>query len=239
MRAAVAELRETLTRRYPDALPLVYRTAPTVATGLDGLDGLLPNGGIPRGRLTVWVPGGGATAVLRHACRSVVRRGERAAWVDGERVVTGEAWPRGVVLVRPVTPESACSCAEELVRSGGFSLVVVSVDKSVLERKAARLGRAIREGGGGFVAVSGATALAHLRVASRIVIAETVWRQNPFGEPAGLDTVALRIEAQALGWGGRTFVRLPVRSRAARLGLDPLVDRRGGRGRVSGKGIPG
>jgi len=168
--------------------------------------------------------------VMRSACRSVLERGERAAWVDGGRTMAGDAWPRGAVLVRPASTESACGCAEELLRSGGFALVVLMVEEQRLERMASRLGRAVREGGGGFVAVSGATALAHLRITSRIVAEETVWRKNPFGEPAGLDAVVLRIEAHALGWGGRTVVRLPVHGRGVRVALDPLVDLRGRKG---------
>jgi len=235
MGSSVVELREALARQYPGALPLVYRTAPAVQTGLERLDRLLPSGGIPRGRVTVWVPGGGATAVLRSACRSVLGQGERAAWVDGDRTLAGDAWPEGAVLVRPVTAESACGCAEELLRSGGFALVVLMIEALRLERVAARLGRAVREGGGGFVAVSGVTTLAHLRITSRIAVEETVWRKNPFGEPASIDAVVLRIDAHSLGWSGRTVVRLPVRGRGGRVGLDPLVDRRGRKGDRRGR----
>ncbi|MCI0436378.1 MAG: hypothetical protein L0271_22455 [Gemmatimonadetes bacterium] len=228
MHSAVAEVREALARRFPGALPLEYRTTPVVPTGVAGLDRLLPNGGIPRGRLTVWAPGGGTTAVLRSACRSVVRSGGRAAWVDGDRTVSGEAWPEGVLLVRPRVAEAASGCAEELLRSGGFALVVLGAAGTKVERSLSRLGRAVREGGGGFVAVSSASSLAHLRIASRIVVGETIGRENPFGELAAIDSVVLVIEAQSLGWSGRTVARVRVHGTVQRIGLDPLlVDRRG------------
>ncbi|HUF26152.1 MAG TPA: hypothetical protein VMM18_04130, partial [Gemmatimonadaceae bacterium] len=88
MTSAVLDLRRSLAARFPDAQPLVYRTAAALPMGLPELDGLLPNGGLPRGRVTVWAPGGGATAVLRSACAAAVVRGERAAWVEvGDRLV--------------------------------------------------------------------------------------------------------------------------------------------------------
>ena len=47
--AALIELRQTLRQKFPDALPVSYRTAQPVATGIARLDGLLPSGGLPRG----------------------------------------------------------------------------------------------------------------------------------------------------------------------------------------------
>jgi len=82
-------LREALRNRFPNAEPVVYRTAGAVATGLDPLDGMLPGGGLPRGRLVVWSPGGAATAMMRSASHAVIGRGERAAWIDAQHAVTG------------------------------------------------------------------------------------------------------------------------------------------------------
>lgn len=225
--AAIQDLRETLAHRYPDAQPLRWGTAQAVGTGVERLDGLLPNGGLPRGRLTVWIPGGGATAVLRSACRSVVARGERSAWVDGAGLVVGDHWPAGPLLLRPSGPSEALECAEELARSGGFGLVVLSGDRG-LDRVIVRLGRAVRAGGGAFVALSREGSVAQLRVRSRLVEGSWRWRRDPFGEPVEAETVVVRVEAKSLGWQGRTEFRLPVLGHAARLALDPrLVDRRG------------
>ncbi|MGH7503733.1 MAG: hypothetical protein ACREL7_18560 [Longimicrobiales bacterium] len=227
MRTAVAELREALGQRFPGAQPLVYRTAGAVQTGIEVLDRELPNGGLPRGRLTVWRPGGGATAVMRSAMRSVVSNGERAAWIDVGGTITGDAWP-GALLIRPDGERSGFACAEEVLRCGGFALVVLAGVGRGLSRVAARLSHAQREGGGAFVAMGEESSLAHVRVASRILARETRWRRNAFGEETDVESVLVRVDAGALGWSGHVTFRLAVLSRGQRLALDPLlVDRRG------------
>ncbi len=239
---AVAGLREKLAERYPGALPLVYRTGAAVATGIGALDGLLPNGGIPRGRLTVWKPGGGATAVLRAACRAVVERGERAAWVDAAGVMQGDFWPMGPLLVRPPGEQEAMECVEELARCGGFGLVVLGAGGSgddagsFPDKMALRLGRAVRAGGGGLVVVRRDTSQAQLRMESHLLPASWEWKQGPFGEPVEPAAARLRVEAWSLGWSGRAEFRLPVLTRGARIAPDPLlVDRRGAPRRFSWK----
>jgi hypothetical protein len=230
MSAVVADLREALARRHPDALPVAYRTARPVATGIGALDGLLPNGGLPRGRLVAWAPGGGATAVLRTACRSVIERGERAAWVDGAGTLTADFWDAAVdpLLVRPAGEKEALACAEALLRSGGFALVVLTGAARGAGREAVRLSRAAKEGGGGFVALTEAATVAHLRVATKVPADGYAWRTNPFGEPVDVASAMVVVEASSLGWSGRTSFRLPVLTRRTRLALDPmLVDRRG------------
>lgn len=226
----VAELRETLARRHPDALPVAYRTAGAVSTGIAALDGVLPNGGLPRGRLVAWAPGGGATAVLRTACRTVVSRGERAVWVDGAGVLTSDFWDatRDPLLLRPAGEVEALACAEELLRSGGFALVVLSGVERGAGREAVRLSRAAKEGGGAFVAVTVEATVAHLRVSTRVAADGYAWRANPFGEAVDALSARVEVEASSMGWSDRVSFRLPVHVRGARLALDPmLVDRRG------------
>src|SRR5215218_748918 len=97
---SVAELRHALESRFPNAVPLPERTVPQIATGIDALDRILPGGGLPRGRLSVWVPGIGGAAVLRSACHRTVEEGERAAWIDETgRVLPGMQWA-GVLVAR-------------------------------------------------------------------------------------------------------------------------------------------
>ena len=60
--AALQELRQALEQRFPDAVPLGRGTAAAVGTGVAALDVLLPGGGLARGRLATWQPGGGSTA---------------------------------------------------------------------------------------------------------------------------------------------------------------------------------
>lgn len=227
MTTSLAILRESLARRFPDALPLAYRTAVTVASGIEALDALLPNGGFARGRLTVCAPGGGVTAILRAACENVVRRGERAAWVDGAGTVA-EVWPEGSLLVRPGGELEALQCAEELLRSGGFALVGLSGGGKAMAREAVRLVREAKKGGSAFVVVGAEVAVASLRLTSRLPPEGYCWRANPFGEPIELESVRVEVRAWSLGWSGRTTFSLPVHTRPLRMAPDPLiVDRRG------------
>src|SRR6185503_651515 len=144
MSSQVAALRALIQQRFPDATPLTStsgtaggaQTTEHVATGIAALDCILPNGGLPRGRLSVWQPRGGATAILRAACHAAAAQGERAAWIDGDSTVAGAFWTRdntfrvaesdGLFLVRPSSRLHALRAAEELLRSGGFSLLVLA-----------------------------------------------------------------------------------------------------------------
>ncbi len=222
---AVSRLRETLAERFPDAQPLVYRTADALATSIEELDRLLPGGGLPRGQLTVWRPGGGATAVLRAACMATVRRGERAAWVDAGGQIPETGWATGPLLLRPEAAQ-ALECAEELSRCGGFGLVILGPGPFEIP---VRLGRAVREGGGALVAVNADSSQARLRVESRLKPESWSWRRGPFGEPSDVESAVLKISAWTLGWSGQAEeFRLPVLTHGSRLALDPLlVDRRG------------
>lgn len=228
MSAALQDLRRALEHRFPDALPLAYGTVAAVSTGSPALDTLLPGGGLPRGRLTAWRPGGGATAVLRAACETAVRAGERAAWIDAGRIQGADFWRSGPLLVRPGSGVEALAIAEELLRSGGYGLVVLLGAGREAGREAVRLSRAARTGGAAFVAASEAVPVAPLRVTSRIPPGGYRWRCNPFGEPVQVVAVRLEVEATSLGWSGRTSLELPVRTYEQRLCPDPLlVDRRG------------
>ena len=231
MAVPLQELRRLLEGRFPDAVPVTYRTAGAVGTGLGELDRVLPGGGLPRGRLAAWAPGGGATAVLQAACLEAVRRGERAAWVDGAGVVAGEFWRGGPLLVRPAAGEgrgrAALAAAEELLRSGGFALVVVSGVEAV-GTEAVRLARAAREGGSALVMLTAGVPVAALRLRSRIAPDGYRWRRGPFGEPAEVEAVRLQVQATAMGWSARTELVLSVARHDLRLSLDPgLADRRG------------
>jgi hypothetical protein len=225
---ALDELRRALEQRFPDALPLGAGTAAGVGTGIEALDALLPGGGLARGRLTAWRPGGGVSAVLRSACEAAVRRGERAVWIDAAGVQGADFWRAGPLLVRPATAREALASAEELLRSGGFALVVLLGAGREAAHEAVRLSRAARAGGAAFVAGTAESAVAHLRVVSRIVPDGYRWRCDPFGELAEVVSVRLEVEASSLGWSGRTTFELPVRTYRPRLSSEPrLVDRRG------------
>lgn len=229
--AEVVELREQLERRFPDAQPVHVGTTGAVGTGIGALNAALPASGLPRGRVTLWHPGGGATAVLRSACGAVACSGERAAWVDGAGLVTGAYWTdssEGMLLFRPSAAEAAV-CAEELLRSGGFALVVlVGGVRGLGDGEGVRLGRAARDGGGAFVALAKSAPVSHLRARSAFDVAGFQWSRGPFDEPVLLESVAVQVKLESMGLNRRVRFRLPVEHHDVRLSLEPLlVDRRG------------
>jgi hypothetical protein len=227
MSAALRQLKEALERRFPDALPLDGSTA-AAGTGIPALDQLLPGSGFPRGRLTAWKAGAGATAVLRAACEVAVRRGQRAVWVDAAGCQGADFWRRGPLLLRPPGERQALEAAEVLLRSGGLALLVLHGGRREAAHEAVRLTRAARAGGAALVMVVPAVPVAQLRITSRVAPDAYRWRRNAFGEPVEPFAVRLEVEAASLGWSGRTVFELPIRAHAPRLALDPsLPDRRG------------
>jgi hypothetical protein len=224
---ALSSLRSILEQRFPDATPVTHRTAEQVASGITQLDRALPSGGFPRGRLSVWAPFGGATAILRAACYSVVSGGERAAWIDGENMLTSNSWIDGPVLLKPITRRHALRAAEEILRSGGFALVVLGgTDPQGTE--AVRLTRAAREGGTALVSLTSASAMSSLRVSSQLDPQGYRWQRTPFGEPAVAHDVLVRVRARAMGWNAHSQFLVPVMHHELRLSLEPgLADRRG------------
>jgi len=226
--SAIQDLRSALERRFPDAIPLGRGLAPSVATGIAALDGVLPGSGLARGRLTAWRPGGGATAILCAAAEAAIARGERAAWIDTAGVQSADFVRKGVLLVRPENALAALRAGEELLRSGGFALVVLSGAGREAGREAVRLARSARAGGSAFVLVTDEPAISHLRVESKLSPGGYRWRRNPFGEPVEAVAVRVEVEASSLGWSGRASFELPVRTHGARVAPEPrLVDRRG------------
>ena len=165
--------------------------------------------------------------MLRAACFTTIASGERAAWVDAAHTTRGDSWLGGPMLLRPRTQRQALLAAEELLRSGGFALVVLAgVDAEGTET--VRLTRAAREGGSALVALTSLTALSSLRLTSSLDPRGYRWRRTPFGEPAQTTEVVVRVDTRALGWSNHAQFALPVLHHEPRLSLDPhLADRRG------------
>ncbi len=226
--SAIAQLKRDLEQRFPNALPVTRGLAAAVATGIPEIDRLMPGAGLARGRVTQWRPGGGATAVLRAASYAAVKRGERAAWVDGPATANGEGFATGPLLVRPETELEAVSCAEELLRCGGFAVVVLAGSGVQSGTAAVRLGRAAREGGSAFVLLGTEAGVAHMRVRTQIRPDGYHWKLNPFGEPVEPEAAEIELEASSLGWSGRVRFTLPLHMHHQRTGPEQgLVDRRG------------
>src|ERR1043166_5021459 len=168
MSTSVAALRALIEQKFPDATPVTHRLTEQVATGISALDRALPSGGLPRGRLSAWAPHGGATAILRATCDWVVEQGERSAWVDADNTMAGACWDEGPYLVRPTSRTHALRAAEELLRCGGFALLVLA-GADVKGPETVRLTRAAREGGTAFVTIASNASMSSLRLTSRVV----------------------------------------------------------------------
>ena len=227
MSAQIAALQQLLEQRFPDAVPVRQRTAGGIATGIEPLDRALPGGGLPRGRIAVWAPGGGATATLRAACSVVTSTGERAVWIDALGTTIGDFWDPRTPIAQPRGSHQAQGCAEELVRCGGFALVVLNGGE-LDDAARVRLSRAVREGGSALAILNEGGFMAGVRVRSRIAPDDYRWRVNPFGEPTRVESVTIRAHVTALGWDKEAIFSLPVAEHDLRLSLEPaLGDRRG------------
>jgi hypothetical protein len=225
--AAALDLREHLARRFPDAVPLAGRREAGLSTGIAAFDQVLPNGGLPRGRATVWgTPGSGATAILAATCHTLRHSGLQSAWIDGGRTL-GLGWESGPLVIRPRTPLLGLRFAELLLMSGGFALVVMSgipAERTTLFR----LARAVHEGGGAFAMVADGTLPAALRLRSRYLPERFAYASTPFGDPALIRSVTLAVDASSSGWNATTTLTLPLHAHDVRSALDPgLADRRG------------
>jgi hypothetical protein len=231
--AQLPALRALLELRFPDAAPLVQRTTRPVSCGVAALDAAFPGGGLARGKLTAWVPGGGAVAVLRSACRATIAAGERAAWIDAAGTV-GPDWPEGPLLIWPADPMrriNALRCAELLLSSGGFALVVLT-GSAPEGTESVRLVRAAREGGGAIVVLTHNPTQAALRVSSRLFPHGYRWRPGPFDERAAPIDATVELRTRSLGWNRSARAVLPVTPYELRLSLDLTLaerapDRRG------------
>jgi hypothetical protein len=179
------------------------------------------------------MPQGGATAILRSASITVASSGERAAWVDGLGTIAGQFWEEGPILVRPANRRNSLRAAEELLRCGGFALIVLTGSEPA-GTEMVRLSRAAREGGSAFVALTSHTSMASVRIVSRIMPHSYVWKRTPFGDPAEACSASVKVHAQALGWNRRAEFRVPIVQHEPRSSLEAgLPDRRGLKKRIT------
>ena len=127
--------------------------APGVATGLDALDRALASGVIPRGRLTevVGARGSGRTTLVRRVVERAAAAGLWVAYVDATCTLAPRDWAEiaarheGVWVVRPADPARGAWCADVLLRSGAFGLVVLDGAPPLSRAVAVRLTGLARE----------------------------------------------------------------------------------------------
>jgi hypothetical protein len=160
--------------RAPQLVALRERLAAVVArphvgpamlpTGIAALDAALSAGGLPRGRLTevIAVPGSGATSLVWQWVAQVVGAESWAAVVDARHTLSPRDWAglgehEGLWIVRPPDPSQAAWCADVVLRSGAFSLVVVDGAPAASRETVTRLTRLAHESDAALVFVHATT----------------------------------------------------------------------------------
>lgn len=155
----LAELRLRLARiteAKPERAPL--------ATGIAELDAALAGGGVPRGRLTevVGARGSGKTTFLRRLVMETTARGLAVAWVDAGRTLAPRDWAHAcgadgdaLWVVRPRRASQGAWCADILLRSGAFALVVLDGAPPLTRAAAVRLTRLARDANAALIAAGG------------------------------------------------------------------------------------
>ena len=144
---------------------------PTIAvlpTGLAALDAVLLGRGVPKGRLTeiVGLLGSGRTTLARRLVAAAVEQGLRVAYVDAGRTLDPRGWAplaedpvrgAGVLVVRPKDRGRGAWCADVLLRSGAFGLVVLDGAPPLSRQVTVRLTRLARDAGAALVVVGDET----------------------------------------------------------------------------------
>lgn len=131
---------------------------PGLATGMAALDAVLPGHGLPRGRLTeiTGAPGSGRTTIARQLVAATLQAGWWVAYVDAARTLAPRDWAAlgahdGLWVVRPEDPVRGAWCADVLLRSGAFGLVVLDGAPALSRPVAVRLVRLARASDAAFV----------------------------------------------------------------------------------------
>lgn len=223
-------------------LPAPLPQAPSMPTGMDALDSALASGGFPRGRLTEIVGATGKLTLLRRVVDAAVARGEWVAYIDASRTLAPRDWAHlahveGVWMVRPPEPSRAAWCADVLLRSAAFSLVVLDSAPLVSRAIAVRFMGLARDSNAAFVVASAGEAT-KLGGAVRLRVARRRQRLRIVIEKGG--TIQTRVQGAA--FRGRVqgndinAVEIScVDGMARRLCAYPEVPDRRGAARASGR----
>jgi hypothetical protein len=145
MSAALDALRAQLDRLAPRAAP----AGPAWSTGLPALNTTLGDG-VPRAGITelVGVRGAGRTTVARRLVAEVLAADRWVVIVDAERTLAPQDWAglgARLVVIRPHDATRAPWCADRLLRSGVFSLVVLDGVRPLPRATSVRLAQLARE----------------------------------------------------------------------------------------------
>jgi hypothetical protein len=140
----------SLLRARLDAIAPAGRPAgPAWSTGLPELDAAL-GGGVSRAGITelVGVRGAGRTTLARRIAAQVLAADRWVAVVDATRTLAPQDWAglgARLVVIRPHDVERAPWCADRLLRSGVFALVVLDGVGALPRASSVRLAQLARE----------------------------------------------------------------------------------------------
>jgi hypothetical protein len=213
--ARVSALQDVLRARFPAAAPdIAPRAEGVLDTGVEALDRLLPRGGLPRGQVTEWVVArsGGSATLLRRLVLHWARPDEKVALVDAGRTLAAADWvtparSAALTFVRPPEPQDGPWCAELLLRTGGFSLVVLD-GVGLRARAAQRLSHLARESD------------------NALLVIRPTWTPDRAGR-GGLATVRIRLlpaDSPLLGPGKTPPVRAPITAALTKGGAPAQVE---------------
>ena len=168
-------------------LPPPPPVAPALPTGIASLDAVLLGGGLPRGRLTeiVGSTGSGKTTLARALVEQTVASHGWVAYIDAQRTLDARDWvhlgdAEGVWMIRPHDATRAAWCADVLLRSGAFALVLLDGAPLLTRATAVRLTRLARESNAAFVVLGDRVGAAtQLGGAVRLVVERTASTSSP------------------------------------------------------------
>jgi hypothetical protein len=152
---------------------------PGLPTGLSALDAALPGGGLPRGRITeLLAPAGlGKTTLARTLASTTLTSGHAVAWVDATRTLDPRDWVTvdsgesdALWVVRPGDPARAAWCADLLLRTGSFALVVLDGAPLLPRTIAVRLAQLARDADAALLLLGDGTRASEIGGALRLVL---------------------------------------------------------------------
>ncbi len=149
-----------LRRQLAEIIAPPVGSGETITTGIATLDAVLEGGGIPCGRLTdlAGAPGSGTTTLTRSIVSGALADKRWVAYIDATRTLAPADWTDlsasgRLWIVRPPERDRGPWCADVLLRSGAFGLVVLDGGPHIRRGVFVRLNGLARESQAAFLVV--------------------------------------------------------------------------------------
>ena len=173
---------DVLRARVANVVTASRPAGPSWATSIATLDDAI-GGGIPRGRITevTGAMGSGRATLVRQAVQNVLKSGGWVAWVDACRTAAPHSWVglgSRMVMIRPPQPRKGAWCADLLLRSGVFALVVLDGAPALSRVQGVRLSGLARECDVAFVIVTDTATTSRIGGAMRLRVEQNTVRDT-------------------------------------------------------------